>query len=45
MEGIEEAVEGLFWKKKADGEFFQKNMYDFEAEVKLFVQRWRIRAR
>jgi hypothetical protein len=30
---------------KADGVFFSKNMYDFEAGVKLFVQRWRIRAR
>jgi hypothetical protein len=45
MEGIEEAVEGLFWKKKANGVFFSKNMYDFEAGAKLFVQRWRIRAR
>jgi hypothetical protein len=45
MEGIEEAVEGLFWKKRRMEYFFSKNMYDIEAGAKLFVQRWRIRAR
>jgi hypothetical protein len=26
MEGIEEAVEGLFWKKKAEGVFFPQRI-------------------